>query len=418
MEVSDTVSDFDIKNPSTQDFLEQLLNQELQSPPPCLHVTDDYEYAGCQSQGVYCGPQENPRSFDCPSIEITSISHNIHVDAGSSLEVLAAGGAEGGYVEPPWHRNHLYLPLDACYREATLSPSPCSSLSSRSWVSDLSSCESFSHINDNVDEELHDAALLDLGSPGCGGGTFGVELWQQKYQHPLPFSPVLSPHQSPRQSPSHSPRTSITEDTLLNHRPTSRPSSRPTSPCGKRSHSGADLRARSPSPLHSASPTPGVSPRGSVTDDNRVGSPASTSGAYISGYQELDVPSKTRRTSGSHLGLLAGDPGPKSYLDSCGEEKREQGGIAELFLPVPFNFSWNKPKPENPPLFSSGASRWVLWSKDWILVAGGETENNSHARAPSLMQPLGVSGSTRCDWLASEREARAGRRVGTSPASG
>lgn len=106
-----------------------------------------------------------------------------------------------------------------------------------------------------------------------------------------------------------------------------------------------------------------MSPRGSVADDNRVGSPASTSGAYISGYQELDVPSKTRRTSGSHLGLLAGDPDLKSYLDSRGEDKREHGGIAELFLPVPFNFSWNKPKPENPPLF-----RLAFLSIIYILI--------------------------------------------------
>ncbi|XP_017292388.1 nuclear factor of activated T-cells, cytoplasmic 3 isoform X2 [Kryptolebias marmoratus] len=353
MEVGET--DLDIKTPpsSTQALLEQLLNQELQSDPPCLQVTDDYQHAGYQSQGPYCGPQGNPRAFDCPSIQITSISHNIHAEAGSNLEVLAAGGAEGGYYEPSWQRDQLYLPLDACYRDSALSTSPCSSLSSRSWVSDLSSCESFSHNNDDVEGELRDAALLALGSPGCGGGAFGVELWQQKYQHPLAFSPVLSPHQSPRQSPSHSPRTSITEDTWQHRRPTSRPSSRPTSPCGKRRHSSAGPRARSPSPHYSASPTPGASPRGSVTDDNWVGSPASTSGALlISGCQELNVPSKTRRTSGSNLGLLAGDTGPESYLDSCREEKQEQGGLAELFLPVPSHFSWNKPKPGNPPLFS------------------------------------------------------------------
>lgn len=131
-----------------------------------------------------------------------------------------------------------------------------------------------------------------------------------------------------------------------------RPSSRPTSPCGKRRHASCDHRARSPSPHHSPSPTPGTSPRGSVTEENWVGSPADTSEAlFISGCQELDVPSKTRRTSGSHLGLLARDPGPESYLDPCREEKREQGGLAELFLPVPFNFTWNKPKPGNPPLF-------------------------------------------------------------------
>lgn len=215
-----TVSDLDVKTPSssTQVSLEQLLNQELQSAPPCLQVIDDYEHTGSQSQGAYCSPQGNLRVFDCPSIQITSISHNVHVEACSNLESLAAGGAEAAYYEPSWNRDQLYLPLDASYRESALSPSPCSSLSSRSWVSDLSSCDSFSHVNNYVDGELHDAALLALGSPGCGGGTFGVELWQQKYQHPVAFSPVLSP----RQSPSHSPRTSITEDTWLNCWPNSR----------------------------------------------------------------------------------------------------------------------------------------------------------------------------------------------------
>lgn len=219
-----TVSDLDVKTPSssTQVSLEQLLNEELQSPPPCLQVIDNYKNDGSQFQGAYCAPQGNPRVFDCPSIQITSISHNVHVEAGSNLEDVAAGGAEAAYYEPSWNRDQLYLPLDASYRESALSPSPCSSLSSRSWVSDLSSCDSFSHVNNYVDGELRDAALLALGSPGCGGGAFGVELWQQKYQHPVAFSPVLSPYQSPRQSPSHSPRTSIIEDTWLNCWPNSR----------------------------------------------------------------------------------------------------------------------------------------------------------------------------------------------------
>uniref|UniRef100_A0A8D0CV39 Nuclear factor of activated T cells 3b n=1 Tax=Sander lucioperca TaxID=283035 RepID=A0A8D0CV39_SANLU len=109
-----------------------------------------------------------------------------------------------------------------------------------------------------------------------------------------------------------------------------RPSSRPTSPCGKRRHSGADPNARSPSPHHSPSPTPGASPRGSVTDDTWVGSPGGALGSLLMcGYQDLDVPSKTRRTSGAQLGLSAGqgDPGLEPFLDSPGEEGREQDGL-------------------------------------------------------------------------------------------
>lgn len=93
-----------------------------------------------------------------------------------------------------------------------------------------------------------------------------------------------------------------------------------------------------------------------MTDDTWVGSPAAALGPLLmSGYQELDVPSKTRRTSGAQLGLLAGqgDPGLEPYLDSPVEEGREQDGLADLFLQVPSHFSWNKPKPGNPPLYRS-----------------------------------------------------------------
>ncbi|XP_038130177.1 nuclear factor of activated T-cells, cytoplasmic 3-like [Cyprinodon tularosa] len=361
-----TALDLDVKtsHSSRQTLSEQLFTQELQSNPPAGFV--DFQHTEHLSQGPHSGPQGTFKAFDCPSIEITSIAHNNHAEPGGNLEVSAEIGAEGGYPELWWSRDQLYLPLDACYREAALSPSPCSSLSSRSWMSDLSSCESFSRGCDDVKGELQDSALLALGSPGCGGGAFGVELWQQKYQHPSAFNPVPSPYQSPRQSPCHSPRTSVTEETWLSRRPASRPSSRPTSPCGKRRHSSAEPRGRSPSPHHSPSPTPGTSPRGSVTDEVWVGSPATALGSLlISGCQELDVPSKTRRTSGSHLGLLMGqgDPGLETYQDSPGEEGQEKADLAELFLHVPSHYDWNKPKPGNAPLFS-GLSPPPL---DWPL---------------------------------------------------
>uniref|UniRef100_A0A3Q3XEX9 RHD domain-containing protein n=1 Tax=Mola mola TaxID=94237 RepID=A0A3Q3XEX9_MOLML len=360
--------DPDVRTPPTSApaLNEQPVIQELQSHPARFATADQYQHVDYQTQRPEYRALENPRAFDCPSIQITSIAPTNHVEPG------CIGGAVGGYPELSRSRGQLYLPLDPCYRDTALSPSPCSSLSSRSWMSDLSSCESFSHVYDDVEGELRDAARLamgsplgsPMGSPGCGGGAFGVELWQQKYQHPLPYSPALSPHQSPRQSPCHSPRTSVTEESWLHRRPTSRPSSRPTSPCGKRRHSSADPYARSPSPHHSPSPTPGASPRGSVTDDTWVGSPAGILGSlFMSGFQELDVPSKTRRTSGSQLGLLAskGDPGLEPFQDSPAEEAREQDGLAELFLQVPSHFSWNKPRPGNPPLFRASSPPPLDW---------------------------------------------------------
>lgn len=145
-----------------------------------------------------------------------------------------------------------------------------------------------------------------------------------------------------------------------------RPSSRPTSPCGKRRHSSADPYARrSPSPHHSPSPTPGASPRGSITEDTWLGSPAGILGPLL--LSELDVPSKTRRRSGGQLGLLAaqGDPALESFQDgataAAAEESHDQDGLADLFLHVPSNFSWNKPQPGNPPLFRCWSV--CIWGK-------------------------------------------------------
>ncbi|KAF7644223.1 hypothetical protein LDENG_00225790 [Lucifuga dentata] len=337
----------------------QPLSPELQSHLPFLPVTDQHRLAGCQSQGTQYDAQGNPRVFQCPSIQITTFSACSHTDL-SSQDGLAVAGAEGGYPEVSWCRDHLYLPLDTTYRDLSFIPSPCSSLSSRSCRSDISSCESFSHISDDNEMEPNEVCTHGppLPSPGCAGGSFGVELWQLKYQMPQAVNPTLSPYQSP----CHSPRTSVTEENWLTHQPTSRSSSRPTSPCGKRPHSNAELHTFSPSPQHSPSPTPSASRRGSATDETWVGSPAGMAGfPLMSGYQELDVPSKTRRTSTSQLAYKAsqGDSGLEDlipgipFLNSPGDERGEQDDLAELFLPVPFHFTWNKPKHGEPPLFRS-----------------------------------------------------------------
>ncbi|XP_068507112.1 nuclear factor of activated T-cells, cytoplasmic 3 isoform X1 [Syngnathus scovelli] len=273
----------------------------------------------------YAGPDDGARgsspALHCPSIQITAIAANNDDGGGGS------GGqcAESGYVEAAWPRDQLYLPLDPCYRDAPFCPSPCSSLSSRSWVSDLSSCDSFSHaVDKDADEDLRDAALLlalgssggGAGGGGGGGGAFGVELWQQKYQ-----DPALSPHQSPQ----HSPRTSVTEDTWMSRCPSSRLTARPASPCGKRRHAEADAFSRSPSPQRSS------------LDDAWAG----PSGHSL---HELDVPPKTRRTLGTQLvGDSPLEEVPDIEAPPPGEESRDGGELTELFLRVPAHFSWTAP---------------------------------------------------------------------------
>ncbi|CAB1322825.1 unnamed protein product, partial [Coregonus sp. 'balchen'] len=378
------------------------------------HPSSSYEVHSSR----YSPMGHHPKAFDCPSIQITSISHS-HQELGSSQDAVLISGADGGGEcsrERSSSRDHLYLSLDPCYRDSSsLNLSPCSSLSSRSWLSDMSSCESFSHVYDDVEAELNEAAArFTLGSPlasplaspvcspqGQAAGGFGVELWQQQYfmstdslsprQSPRQ-SPHQSPRQSPRQSPCHSPRNSVTDENWLNPRPTSRSGSRPTSPCGKRRHSSADvhLASPSPSPHHSPSPTPGHSPRGSVTEDTWVvGSPGAM-GALLYSFPEVDVPSKTRRTSQqAHMSLMQaqGDSGQGledqraalPYLDSPAEESgstlKQDGLFEELFLSVPSHFTWSKPRPGNTPLF-----RFVIHNHIGI---------NTHMRASSCQPHFG-----------------------------
>ncbi|KAG7518501.1 nuclear factor of activated T-cells, cytoplasmic 3 isoform X1 [Solea senegalensis] len=330
-------------------------------------------------------PVEAPKAFECPSIQITSISPSCQQEIDPSEEDLQANGPDGDYHgDRPLSRDHLYLRLDHSYRESSLSPSPCSSLSSRSWFSDASSCESFSHVYDDVDSELNEAAARftlgsPLASPSCaspqtGGGVLEEQPhWQHHHQafgqhsHSVSFSP--------RQSPCHSPRTSVTDENWLSPRPPSRPSSRPTSPCGKRRHSSADIcYPGSLSPHHSPSPTPGPSPRGSVTEDTWAGSPSVGMSPFQCFPSEADIPSKTRKTSQDRTTVQSGkgelgldDQGNMSpNLDSPTDEalhSLKKDGLGEQFLSVPSHFSWNKPKPGHTPIFRTSS----LPPLDWPL---------------------------------------------------
>ncbi|XP_060924154.1 nuclear factor of activated T-cells, cytoplasmic 3 isoform X1 [Limanda limanda] len=330
-------------------------------------------------------PMEAPKAFECPSIQITSISPSCQQEIGPNGEDLRANGPDGDYHgDRPLSRDHLYLRLDQSYRDSSLSPSPCSSLSSRSWFSDASSCESFSHVYDDVDSELNEAAArFTLGSPltsqGCaspqtGGGVLEEQPhWQ--HQHPAFVHHSHSISLSPRQSPCHSPRTSVTDENWLSPRPPSRPSSRPTSPCGKRRHSSADIcYPVSLSPHHSPTPTPGPSPRGSVTEDTWVGSPSLGMSPFQCCPSEADIPSKTRKTSQDRTTMQSGkgelgldDQGNMSpNLDSPSDDglhSLKKDGPGEQFLSVPSHFSWNKPKPGHTPIFRTSS----LPPLDWPL---------------------------------------------------
>lgn len=348
------------------------------------------EHSGFESQDKYgtspllpSAPVEAPKTFECPSIQITSISPSCQQEMDANEDDLRTNGPNGDYHgDRPLSRDHLYLPLDHSYRDSSLSPSPCSSLSSRSWFSDASSCESFSHVYDDVDSELNEAAARftlgsPLTSPGCASPQTGVGLLEEpphwQHHHPAFMHNAIS--LSPRQSPCHSPRTSVTDENWLSPRPPSRPSSRPNSPCGKRRHSSADIcYGGSVSPHRSPTPTPGPSPRGSVTEDSWIGSPSMGVSPFQCCPSEADIPSKTRKTSQDRTAMTPGkgemsldDPGNMSpNLDSPSEEalhSLKKDGPGEQFLSVPSHFSWNKPKPGHTPIFRTSS----LPPLDWPL---------------------------------------------------
>ncbi|OWK15951.1 NFATC3, partial [Cervus elaphus hippelaphus] len=351
---------------------------------PSFQLQGHKNYEGtCEIPESKYSPLSGPKPFECPSIQITSISPNCHQEIDAHEDDLHINDPEREYLERP-SRDHLYLPLEPSYRESSLSPSPASSISSRSWFSDASSCESLSHIYDDVDSELNEAAArFTLGSPltspgGSPGGCPGEESWHQQYG--------LGHSLSPRQSPCHSPRSSITDENWLSPRPASGPSSRPTSPCGKRRHSSAEVcYAGSLSPHHSPVPSPGHSPRGSVTEDTWLNAPVqggSGLGPAIFPFQycaETDIPLKTRKTSEDQALVLPGklelcsdDQGnlspsrETSIDDGLGSQyplKKDSSG--DQFLSVPSPFTWSKPKPGHTPIFRTSS----LPPLDWPLPA-------------------------------------------------
>uniref|UniRef100_A0A8C5WRQ3 Nuclear factor of activated T cells 3 n=1 Tax=Laticauda laticaudata TaxID=8630 RepID=A0A8C5WRQ3_LATLA len=347
------------------------------SSPAKLQCHKSYE-GTCEIPDSKYSPLGGPKPFECPSIQITSISPNCHHGIETSENELHTNGPQNEYMERP-SRDHLYLPLEPSYRESSLSPSPASSISSRSWFSDASSCESVSHIYDDVDSELNEAAArFTLGSPlaSPGGSPRACPVddpWQQSYG----FGHALSP----RQSPCHSPRTSITDENWLSPRPTSRPSSRPTSPCGKRRHSSAEIcYIGSLSPHHSPTPSPGHSPRGSITEDTWLNSSLHGLSPGLSAFQccgDTDIPLKTRKTSEDQTAIISGkaelcaedlsnlSPSLETAIDdsSASQHMLKKDLPGDQFLSVPSHFTWNKPKPGHTPIFRTSS----LPPLDWPL---------------------------------------------------
>ncbi|XP_073406890.1 nuclear factor of activated T-cells, cytoplasmic 3 isoform X1 [Dendrobates tinctorius] len=347
--------------------------QHCSTRSPSSRIQGYKTYGTNEMQDSKYGQTGGPKPFECPSIQITSISPNCQ-QGPETTEELHNNCSENDYNER-LSRDHLYLHLEPSYREPSLSPSPGSSISSRSWFSDASSCESISHIYDDVDSELNEAAARftlgsPLASPSCSPRGFpGDETWQQ-----LSYGASLSP----RQSPCHSPRTSITDENWLSPRSTSRPSSRPTSPCGKRRHSSADICYQSPtSPHHSPTPSPSHSPRGSITEDTWISlSYAPVPGSPSQCFQETAVPLKTRKTSEDQSATLLGkadlcaeDQGNLSPTretpteDNSGSPHLLKKDSNDQFLSVPSHFTWNKPKSGHTPIFRTSS----LPPLDWPL---------------------------------------------------
>ncbi|KAG8521761.1 Nuclear factor of activated T-cells, cytoplasmic 3 protein, partial [Galemys pyrenaicus] len=349
---------------------------------PSFQLQGHKNYEGnCEIPESKYSPLGGPKPFECPSIQITSISPNCHHEIDAQEDDLHINDPEREYLERP-SRDHLYLPLEPSYRDSSLSPSPASSISSRSWFSDASSCESLSHVYDDVDSELNEAAArFNLGSPltspgGSPGGCPGEESWHQQYG--------LGHSLSPRQSPCHSPRSSVTDENWLSPRPASGPSSRPTSPCGKRRHSSAEVcYAGSLSPHHSPVPSPGHSPRGSITEDTWLSTSVqggSGLGPALFPFQycvETDIPLKTRKTSEDQATVLPGkielcsdDQGnlspsrETSIDDGLGSQyPLKKDSCGDQFLSVPSPFTWSKPKPGHTPIFRTSS----LPPLDWPL---------------------------------------------------
>ncbi|KAJ8398362.1 hypothetical protein AAFF_G00429320 [Aldrovandia affinis] len=278
-------------------------------------------------------------AFDCPSIQITSTPPSCPQQTGAAEDGPRATGPDGDHhLDRPPSRGQLYLPLEPPSRDASLSPSPCSSLSSRSWFSDGSSCESLSLIyDDDIDPELSEAtARFSLVSSPSGD-----EPWPR-------------PRRPPRPSPSRSPTPVL---------------------------QAPPPRAAPPAPRRGGTPLlPG-------TASPRKRGPAAP-GPFHCCPPEVDVPLKTRKTSRDRTGALSGkgdlgleDPGT---IGPSPDPPDERDGPAEQFLSVPSPFTWAKPKPGHASVFRTSSLPpldWPLPSQSGPHQLQIEVQPRTHHRA-------------------------------------
>uniref|UniRef100_UPI00398F523D nuclear factor of activated T-cells, cytoplasmic 4 n=1 Tax=Pristiophorus japonicus TaxID=55135 RepID=UPI00398F523D len=360
----------------------------MHSPPP-RPVADGDTYESQPARLVHLG---GCKVLACPSIQITSIAAGDREGGLREMELAdeeppelggwwaGAGGEQqaypyhqhrlGGLGPPlpllPSGRDHLYLPLDPFgYRDCSLSPSSASSYSSPrgGWLSDAaSSCGSASHLYDDVEPELSEAALrCALASPSSSPARRawpGDEAWAS------PGSSPVAAGDLGRLGPRHPP-------------------SRPSSPCGKRRHSGPEAYPcyygyqQQHRPPGSARPSPAPSPapsrRGSVTDDEAPPRPPTPSSPLLLLLEAVagDIPHKSRRTS-QEQGVAAEEgEGEGPYPGAGSEEvspsahqlaKKEAAPMEYLTVPSPF--VWSKARVgAHSPIFRASA----LPSLDWPL---------------------------------------------------
>ncbi|KAG5839221.1 hypothetical protein ANANG_G00202720 [Anguilla anguilla] len=292
------------------------------SAPPRLQPHKAYDSL-YEAPGPRYSPAGGHKAFECPSIQITSISPNCQQDMEAGEDDLRGPGPEGDFQERPLSRDHLYLPLDYSYRDASLSPSPCSSLSSRSWFSDASSCESFSHVYDDVDSELNEAAARF---------TLGEEAWQ----HPHPaFGPSLSPASRPASRPA----PAVTEDSWIG------------SPSGRVPFQCCPSEADIPSKTRRTSQDRSA-PLGGKVD------------------MVLEDP-----------GCVS--PSLESPVEDAAHALKKDVP-AEHFLSVPSHFTWSKPKPGHSPIFRTSSLPpldWPLPSQFGQCELKIEVQPKAHHRA-------------------------------------
>ncbi|XP_078064805.1 nuclear factor of activated T-cells, cytoplasmic 4-like, partial [Mustelus asterias] len=380
----------------------------MHSPPP-RPVTNGDTYESQPARLVHLG---GCKVLACPSIQITSISPG---DGDGDMEVASAAEEEdawGPRARPPspscpWSpgRDQLYLPLDPFgYRESSLSPSSASSFSSRGWLSDAaSSCGSASHVYDDVEPELREAALrFALGPPpphppSCSSPGQAWPADDGRWASPCP-SP--GPEDLGRRLWAPGPPPS---------------SSRPASPGGKRRHSGLEAypyyqqpQAYQQRPACSARvspcPSPAASRRGSLAEEasSPQEAPSSPSSpllylqplprpAYEAGGG-ISVPHKTRRTSqegepggGPYPGPAGGEEGNLAHQQHQQQQMPKKDAAPMEYLTVPSAFVWSKARVGgHSPVFRSSALPpldWPLPSQYEVLDLKIDVQPKTHHRA-------------------------------------